>query len=433
MPVKSLPSNASLEHLKYQARDLLKALNLGSAEALARTQEFHPGFARMSNDQIRTSKLSLADAQLIIAREYGFDTWPKLKHHIEASAQAAASIVRPTSSFKPPGPVELKQKWPPGARLVRETDLKQNMEIYTPGKADPVKHELSLKYQHAYTVVKELPGGGCEVDLRHLGFRLEVDSGDCLRRYDSAQSSTADQSEIAKVFKTILRAKVRYILGANNRVERMEGVDELVNRLNLRGGVKRKPGMAWDNQALDNVLKRLRSGPRPPLETTDWGMRKMFNEGYFRTKLDPSFLPGKTVQPSDTWTFSRESRAFPKLSIVQEWTVAFRTWEMRADRLCARLEFHGTEKTNLQAEAEAVRRGNFIQEGTFSGVIWFDPELGRGIETNANHDFKVTSDKIAMPAPPAKPAVQRVTDHHHQVIIEKLVSVEGLDGPPDAG
>src|SRR5215468_1424465 len=91
MPIKSLPSHPSLEHLKYQARDLLNALNQGNAEAVARTREFHPGFTRMSDDEIRASKLSLADAQLVIAREYGFQSWPKLKHHVESLTQTAPS------------------------------------------------------------------------------------------------------------------------------------------------------------------------------------------------------------------------------------------------------------------------------------------------------------------------------------------------------
>src|SRR5215472_17157250 len=88
MPVKSLPPNPSLEHLKYQARDLLNALTEGNPEAGARVREFHPKFARMSDDEIRSSKLSLAGAQLVIAREYGFASWPKLKHHIEVSTKA---------------------------------------------------------------------------------------------------------------------------------------------------------------------------------------------------------------------------------------------------------------------------------------------------------------------------------------------------------
>jgi hypothetical protein len=54
--------------------------------------------------------------------------------------------------------------------------------------------------------------------------------------------------------------------------------------------------------------------------------------------------------------------------------------------------------------------------------------LGRGLEVNANHDFKVTSNKVARPVPSAKPPIQPATDYHHQVISEKLISVKELGG-----
>lgn len=429
MPVKSLPSNPSLEHLKYQARDLLNYFAQGNAEAVARTREFHPRFARMSDAEIRVSKFSLADAQLVIAREYGFPSWPKLKRHLEVSAKAAASIAGSLPSFKPPaGPIELKQKWPSSTCLVREMDLKQNMQIHTPGKPEPVEHKFSLVSQYAYTAVRELPGGGREVELQHLAFRMEAD----LWRYDSARSSAADESEIAKVFKTILRAKVRYFLNAKNQVERMEGVDELLNRLNLYEGAKLKPGMTWDNQALDKVLSRILSRTPQPLDEAAWGLRKMFTEDYFKSKLDSSFFPDKAVQPGDTWTFCRESRKNKRslfsVNLLRECAVMFRSWEMRADRLCARLDFHGTERTSPEAQSETARAINPVTEGTFSGAMWFDPELGRAIEVNVNHDFKVTSNKVAMPVPSAKPPVQPATDYHHQIITEKLVSVKEPGG-----
>lgn len=428
MPAKSLPLNPSLGHLKYQARDLLNALKQGEAEAIARTREFQPKFARLSDAEIRALKLSLADAQLVIAREYGFPSWPKLKHHVEASARAAAAIAGPLSASEPPaGPIELKQKWPLGARIVREMDLKQNMELHTPGKADPRKAEFSLASQYAYTVITEPPDGGREVELQHLSFRLESDSGGYLWRYDSTRSSAADESEIAKVFKTVLRAKVRYFLNARDQVERMEGVDELMNRLHLYDGAKLKPGMTWDNQALDKVLSRILSGTRSSFDYAAWGLKSMFNEDYFKSKLDPSFLPGKAVQPGDAWAFSRETRkdkrSFLNVSLLREGTATFRSWELRADRLCARLDFQGTEKSGPQAGSETTRTIKPVTEGTFSGVVWFDPESGRGIEVNVNRDFKVTSNKIAMPVPSAKPLVQPATDYYHQVITEKLVSV----------
>jgi len=86
-----LPSNPSLEHLKYQAKDLLEAHKARVQEAFARIIEFHPKFARSAEQEIRVSEFSLADAQFVIAREYGFDSWPKLKHHIESLAQHQAN------------------------------------------------------------------------------------------------------------------------------------------------------------------------------------------------------------------------------------------------------------------------------------------------------------------------------------------------------
>jgi hypothetical protein len=430
MPAKLLPSNPSLDHLKYQARDLLNAFSQGDVEALARAREFHPRFARMSNDEIRAAKFPLADAQLVIAREYGFQSWSKLKHHVELSTRASASGAASISSFEfPVGPVELKQKWASGTRIVRETDLKQKMEIYTPGQANPVKQELSLKSQYAFSTARELPTGGREVELQYLGFRLEVDVGRSLWRYDSAQGSAAGPSQIADMFKTIMGARIRYFLSAENQVERIEGVDEMLKRLNVFEGAKLKPGMTWDNKALDKVLKRIISGTRQPDESTAWGLRKMFNEEHFKSKLDSSFFPGKAVKPGDTWTVSRESRKNKRslfsANVMREFTVTFRAWEMHADRLCARLDFHGTQKTSAEAESEAARAINPITEGTFSGVTWFDPESGRGIETTVKHDFQVTSNKLAMPVLSARPPVQAVTDHHHQDITDKLISVDG--------
>jgi hypothetical protein len=83
MPVRRLPANPSLDHLKYQARDLLKdhaARNLGAAQRL---REFHPRFRRSTDLEIFEAHLKLSDAQLAIARESGFPSWARLKRHIE--------------------------------------------------------------------------------------------------------------------------------------------------------------------------------------------------------------------------------------------------------------------------------------------------------------------------------------------------------------
>lgn len=83
MPVRRLPDNPSLGHLKYQAKDLLQEHAAHSVAAAQRIREFHPRWANASDAGIFAAKLKLSDAQLAIAREYGFQSWSRLKRCIE--------------------------------------------------------------------------------------------------------------------------------------------------------------------------------------------------------------------------------------------------------------------------------------------------------------------------------------------------------------
>src|SRR6202047_1453967 len=83
MPVRRLPSNPNLDHLRYQAKDLLKERIARSPGVAQRLREFHPRFRCATDAEIFDAQLSLSDAQLTVAREYGFPSWARLKRHIE--------------------------------------------------------------------------------------------------------------------------------------------------------------------------------------------------------------------------------------------------------------------------------------------------------------------------------------------------------------
>jgi ankyrin repeat protein len=72
----SLPDRPHLDHLRRQARDLLRAWRAGDAAALARAAPCALGPAVGSEPR-------LASAQLVIAREYGLASWPKLVEEVE--------------------------------------------------------------------------------------------------------------------------------------------------------------------------------------------------------------------------------------------------------------------------------------------------------------------------------------------------------------
>jgi hypothetical protein len=83
MPVKRLPSNPNLDHLRSQAKDLLRDHAVRNQGLAQRIREFHPRFTRAVDAEIFDARLRLSDAQLTIAREYGFPSWARLKRHIE--------------------------------------------------------------------------------------------------------------------------------------------------------------------------------------------------------------------------------------------------------------------------------------------------------------------------------------------------------------
>ena len=73
--MSKLPVRPSLEQLRKQAKELLQELRSGVTSAVSRLQRYKPG----------SSKPILADSQYVIAREYGFESWPKLVQHIQSS------------------------------------------------------------------------------------------------------------------------------------------------------------------------------------------------------------------------------------------------------------------------------------------------------------------------------------------------------------
>src|SRR2546428_7597307 len=80
---RQLPSRANLDQLKHQARDLLNAHRAGDEDALRRIRESHPRWSQAAEADVRAARFTLSGAQLVLAREYGFVSWPKLKEYVE--------------------------------------------------------------------------------------------------------------------------------------------------------------------------------------------------------------------------------------------------------------------------------------------------------------------------------------------------------------
>lgn len=84
---RGLPAQPHLDVPKQQARELLRQCKAKSPDALDRIRRQHPRF-RTADDDALSTRIKLSDAQLVIAREYGFSSWTQLKQRITGNTVA---------------------------------------------------------------------------------------------------------------------------------------------------------------------------------------------------------------------------------------------------------------------------------------------------------------------------------------------------------
>jgi hypothetical protein len=86
------PFRLDLEQQRKRAKELRQAFLAGHEAARGRFRLHHPTILKDDNTLARFLKLS--DAQLVIARELGLPSWPKLKAHVLAMRRTLQGITR---------------------------------------------------------------------------------------------------------------------------------------------------------------------------------------------------------------------------------------------------------------------------------------------------------------------------------------------------
>ena len=218
------------------------------------------------------------------------------------------------SEFKAPsGPVELKLKWPVGERMVHGHGHENEHGIIHPGPARP--HETGHEHGQEYglTVLKETPGGGHEVEMEFLSARMSMAMGGKTMDYDSDKKTSGDKANpVANMFGKLIGSKIQYFLDASNEVERIEGVDELVNRMSSGS----QADAAWNFQ------------------------ESMLSKDRFKQIMSANrYMPPKAVQPGDTWPIKQSFEMGPLGTMVMDFNSTLQSWEMHGKRNCARIEF----------------------------------------------------------------------------------------------
>jgi ankyrin repeat protein len=101
MSDRELPDQPNLEQYKKQAKDLVIACGLADPDALARIRRHHPRFHHLPDSGVCGAGFRRTDAQLVIAREHGFDSWPKFARHIDVVQliRSVGALSDPVAAF----------------------------------------------------------------------------------------------------------------------------------------------------------------------------------------------------------------------------------------------------------------------------------------------------------------------------------------------
>ena len=104
-----LPDRPNLDHLKKQAKDLMRRYRDRNPEAIAQLRDALPAAAGRTDDEIAALELRLHDVQSCVARSYGFVSWSDLKQFVEAqsgSRDDRAGLLRRWLAFVYSGDVD---------------------------------------------------------------------------------------------------------------------------------------------------------------------------------------------------------------------------------------------------------------------------------------------------------------------------------------
>ena len=326
------------------------------------------------------------------------------------SDQAAAEGEKPkaaAAAAQSADPVELKVKWPVGNRYTQRLTVNSSSETTVAQSPKPIGQNVKMEQEYTLEATKEREKGGKEVELIVRSTEMEVTSGGkvvmSVDTQGEASGSEADNPLIAS-YRQLIGTRIRYLLDQSNRVQKVEGLKEFVDKAAARAPAQAK-GM----------------------------IRSMFSDDYFKQIVDYArSLPPKPVKPGDTWPVVTDVSMGPMGIIKADFSYTYKGMEEREKRSCALMDFTGT-LTLKAPPANGATMGTTvnIESGTMTGKAWFDPELGSMVEMDMDQtllmkvNYTLPARRFPTNAPQQGPIQQTASTQTKQKVNIKLVDFAG--------
>ena len=258
--------------------------------------------------------------------------------------------------------VKLHAKWKTGDKLTYRQSILQDQDISGAALPQPMKQQMTQQQEYSITATKAREGGGHELDYQMGRMQMQSRMGDqVMIAFDSQKAPKDDgQNPAAPMLRALTGAKFRLLTRADGKVEKVEGVQEFIEKATADS---------------DPMMASM--------------MKQMVSEDTIKhAGIAMSGLPEKPVQVGDKWPVTQEQSLGPLGTLVIRTDYAFTGWESHNGQRCAVLEHTGTiSKKGGDASAESGMIS--AMDGTTKGKTWFDPEAGAELETISKQNIKM--------------------------------------------
>jgi hypothetical protein len=288
------------------------------------------------------------------------------------SSPDAAGVAQPIPTN---GPFQMKATWTVGKKYLQRTDVDQESETTIPGVAQPVEQELIFAQDYAISAIAEAPGGGRELQLEFISQKLVTKSGGkTAMKFDSRQGNDAGDS-VAAALRRVIGARVKYIIDANGKVQKMEGFQEFMDR--VAGTGPRQSRTIASNLFSEETLKQLLATARG--------------------------LPDHPVNVGDSWPVKIEMGMGGVGVLILNLTYTFKNWETHEGRMCARLEYTGDISAQPAPGANPVLT---VENAQLSGKTWFAPDPAAVVDNVSEQSMTIN---LSTPGGAAKTKIHQST------------------------
>jgi hypothetical protein len=267
---------------------------------------------------------------------------------------ASNSVTDSDNTNAATNPVELKIKWQPGKKYHLQMENIQSWDSsgMSGNSQQPNKITMGMTHDYTVSVLKELLGGGWELEFEFSGQKMFYQMGEIpVLNFDSKQDRAQDAGNpVAPILRKMVGARVRCFIDASGRVTKFEGFKELRARM---------------------------AGAQPQVRAM---LEAMYNEVNLQQLSDfaAALQPNEPITIGDSWPVHLEM-VDPVGLMVVNLNCTAKDWEPQGSNQCVRIEFKGdvASKTPQNAQPSPTQ----IQDGTISGKAWFDPSQARLINS----------------------------------------------------